>query len=162
MKFKKREEPKSEGNGSSNYLRVDDGKSVTGVFRGEIFEFYQIWPQGGAKQVFAEPTAGAKRRYKVNFVTIEGGKAVAKVWDFPNSVYNMLADLGEDLGEDVFDNTKFKLTKRGTGKETKWTVVALGQLDDKGLRAIEAVQLNVLDGGVSGPKSETLDDEVPF
>jgi hypothetical protein len=51
VKFTKREMPRGDGNGGS-YLKVTEGSPVKGVFRGEVHEFYQAWPQGGQKQIF--------------------------------------------------------------------------------------------------------------
>lgn len=157
MKLVKREVPKSEGNGTSNYLKISDGQNATGVFRGEVYEFWQNWPKGGEKQVFNEPTPGASSRFKVNFVTNEDGKAVAKVWEFGLTVYNMLAEIGENF---ELDQTKVKISRRGSGKETQWIIIPLGPLDAKGLKSVSAVPLNLLEVGASAKQEEEKD--VPF
>lgn len=158
MKFTKRELPKHEGNGSSNYLKVEDGKSIQGVFRGEVHEFYQSWPQGGQKMIFDVPTAGASARFKINFVCQDDGKLQAKVWEFGVSVYNQLAELSENFD---LEKTKVKITRRGTGKNTQWMIIPLGPAEAKGLKLIEAVPLNVLNGQQSAPSQENKADEEP-
>lgn len=166
MQFKKRAAPKKSDGHSSDYLKVDDGKSVTGVFRGEIFEFYQSWPQGGDKQVFDKPTAGASLRFKANFVVNEGGKYVAKVWEFGLVVYNTLAEIADNF---PIETTKIKISRRGLQKDTQWTIIPLGAVDAKALKAIEAVPLNILGeqakmdpGNVLGAGLEDEDETIPF
>jgi hypothetical protein len=169
MKFTKREVPKGEGNGTSNYLKVGDGKSVTGVFRGEVHEFWQSWPRGGTKQVFGEPTPGASSRFKINFVTSEDKRLVAKVWEFGLTVYNQMAELSENFD---LETTSVKISRRGMDKNTQWIIIPLGPIDKKALKGIEAVGLNVLDGGYasaheppipwSGSDNDHTEDELPF
>lgn len=162
MKFTKRAAPNSEGTSSANYLKVLDGQSVTGVPRGEIFEFYQKWPQGGMKETFDKPTMGASSRFKINVVVHEDGKFIAKVFEFGPRVYGQFANIAEEL---EITKTKIKISRRGSMKNTEWTIIPLGPVDGKALKSIEAVELNPL--GVAGASApvETADDdsgEVPF
>jgi hypothetical protein len=135
--------PKNDGNGGA-YLKLEDGTAVTGVFRGEVFEFFQIWPYGGDKQVFATRVPGSSSRFKINFVTQEGGKFVAKVWEIGLSVYNQLADIAEEYDLEV---TKVKITRRGEGKATNYMVLPLikEKIPKAAMAEIEAVKLNALD-----------------
>ena len=153
-KLVKRGAPKTEGNVASNFLKVDDGQSATGIFRGEIFEFWQKWPKGGKKEVFTEPTAGAASRFKVNFVTMEGGKPVAKVWEFGVSVYNMLAELQKDFD---LEKTNMKISRRGVDKNTQWMIIPLGAASEDGLKTISQVSLNILDGVQDQPQKASGD-----
>lgn len=160
MRLTKREGPKSEGNGPSNYLKVGDGQKVSGVFRGECHEFWQVWPQGGQKQVFADPTPGASNRFKANFVVHEDGKFVAKVFEFGLTFYNQLAEIGENYD---LETTKIQISRRGLGKATQWMVLPLGPVDKKALPLIEATPLNILNGGQlseSAPKNN--EEGLPF
>lgn len=161
MKFTKREAPKNEGIGASNFLKVADGQSVQGVFRGEVHEFYQSWPRGGEKQIFDKPTPGASSRFRLNFVTQEDGKFVAKVWEFGLTVYNQLAEISEAYPLEV---TKVKISRRGVDKNTQWMIIPLGPVDKKALPTIEAVNLNILNGQATTQESapEKEDDEIPF
>lgn len=160
-KLTKREVPKSEGNGASNFLKIADGKSAMGVFRGEIFEYWQKWPKGGQKQIFNEPTMGAASRFRFNFVTKEDGKVVAKVWEFGLTVYNMLAEISENFD---LEKTNIKISRRGVDKNTQWIIIPLGAVDEKNIKAIEAVPLNILE--VSDQPKDTTpsadSSEVPF
>jgi hypothetical protein len=138
MKFKHVQLKQSDGNGGGTFLKVEEGKSVNVVFRGDVFEFYQVWPQGGTKQVFTEPTAGASMRFKVNAIVHEDGKFVAKLWEFPPTVSNLLFEISQEVD---LTKTKCKLSRVGSGKKTQWVVIPLGPLDAKALKAIDAVEL---------------------
>lgn len=138
MKFEHVQMKQSDGGGNGTFLKVEDGKSVNVVFAGELFKFYQSWPQGGTKQVFTEPTAGASVRFKANVIIHEDGKFIAKIWEFPASVNNMLFEISNELD---ITKTKCKISRMGGGKKTQWMVFPLGPVDAKSLKAIEAVEL---------------------
>ncbi len=160
MKFTKRSALASEGTSAANYLKILDGQSVTGVPRGEVFEYWQKWPQGGMKEVFAVPTMGASSRFKINVVVQEDGKFVAKVFDFGPRVYNQLADIAEELD---LTKTKIKISRRGSAKNTEWNIFPLGTVEGKALTAIEAVELNKLGASGSTPAPAADDGgELPF
>jgi hypothetical protein len=42
------------------------------------------------------------------------------------------------------EKAKVKITRRGTGTDTKYSVLPIGTIDEKSLKLIEAVELNVL------------------
>lgn len=141
-------EKQSDGNGGGAFLKIEDGKSVNGVFRGELYTFYQSWPQGGTKQIYDVPTAGASMRFKANVVIFEDGKFVAKVWEFPVTVNNMLYEIAGELD---ITKTKCKISRLGSGKKTQWMVFPLGPLDAKALKQVEAVELLPLAGQAAQP-----------
>jgi hypothetical protein len=141
MKFTKRETLNRESGGISNYLKLGDGQSVEGVFRGEVFEFYQDWPKGGMKKIYSEPTEGASLRFRANFVVYEDGKYIARVFDFGVTVYNVLADIAENYD---IEKTKIKITRRGIEKQTQWMILPLGAIEAKILKSVALVELNVL------------------
>lgn len=164
MIFTKREVPKGDGKA---YIKVEAGKNVTGVLRGKVFEFYQIWPYGGEKQVFSEPVPGSSSRFKVNIVVHEGGQFVAKVWEFGLSIYNQLAEYADSV---EIETTKIKISRIGEGKKTNWIVVPVIKepLNKKQLAEIDAVELNDLVSGaephtpVGSFDSEMKSEETPF
>lgn len=169
MKFTKRE-VKSEGSGGKDYLQVKDGKSVVGVFRGEVYEFWQVWPDGGEKQVFDHAVPGASSRFKINFVTREGDKSVAKIWEFGIRIYNNLADLSQDCD---LETTKIRISRRGSKTATQWTLspVVKEPLSIGHIKAIEAVPLHILGKGATAQTDSTFEgddspmpsaDDLPF
>lgn len=149
MQFPKRAASTSEGISAANYLKLSDGQSVTGVARGEIYKFYQRWPQGGQKEVFSVPTSGASLRYKINVVVPENGGFSAKVFEFGNKVYDQFAEIAENF---EIENVKIKISRKGSGKSTDWFVLCLGPVDSKALKSIAAVELNAL-----GPQEGVAD-----
>lgn len=131
------------GDGGGAFLKIEDNSSVNGIIRGDVLKFYQYWPRGGDKQIFDKPTAGAKPRFKVNFIVYEDGKFCAKTWEYPPTVSNMLADIAEayDLSQ-----TKIKISKDVHGERTSYRVMPLAneKLSPKVLKEINAVELNTL------------------
>lgn len=160
MKLTKRE-TKSGGEGGGLFLRLGDGENVTGIFRGEVYEFWQSWPQGGVKQVYEVPTPGASSRFKANIIVKEGDKFIAKVFEFGTSFYNQLAELNEEYD---LETTKVKISRRGAGKETNWIVMPLLKepLQPKIIAMIEAVPLNELAPKAIVNYAPIPDDGLPF
>lgn len=170
MKFKRMAVSSGNGDGGP-FLKIEDNSSVTGVLRGEVFEFYQSWPEGGSKQIFDKPTAGAMPRFKVNFIVFEEGRFIAKIWDFPPTISNMLADIGDSYD---LSTIKIKITKNRSGKRVSYMVLPLAgdkdKLSAKHLKEINAVELNILGHQEPAPQPAVknfapgADDEsdVPF
>jgi hypothetical protein len=164
MKFEHVQTKGGGGLEGGSFLKIEEGKSVNGVFRGELKKFWQSWPLGGTKQVFDEPTPGSSIRFRANVVVNEGGKFIAKVWEFGAPVNNMLFEYSQEM---EITKVKCKITRTGSGKKTQYIVIPLGPLDAKALKAIEAVELLPLE-----PKEFTKEeadaankgdsDEVPF
>ncbi len=143
MKFERVQMSQGSKDGGGSFLKIEDNSSVNILVRGDVLKYYQNWPRGGEKLVFDKPTAGAKPRFKVNVIIHEDGKFVAKVWDFPPTVSNMLADIAEayDLSQ-----TKIKISKDKFGDKTSYRVMPLAneKLTAKHLKEINAVELNTL------------------
>lgn len=141
MKFQKREITQSEG--SSLFLKLKDGESVSGMFRGEVYEFYAKW-EGNRSHVTNPLDQEAKVRFRLNFVMKEDSKLVAKIWEFGLVVYNQLADLDAEY---PLEETKVKITRRGTGTDTTYSILPLvkEKIDPKTMTAILSVPLNHLE-----------------
>lgn len=166
MKFPKKSAPTGEGIAAGSYLKIGDGQSVTGVPRGDVHEFFQRWPQGGQKEVFLVPTAGAAPRYRINVVVHEDGKFCAKVFEFGPSVYGQFSEISDNF---EIDKTKVKISRKGSGKNTEWFILPLGPVDPKALKAIVATELNALApqsapaaGGEPGNVLGADDEGMPF
>lgn len=161
MKFTKRDIPEGSGTGGL-FLKFKDGESRVGVFRGEVYEFYQKW-ENGKSQVVTAGTPEAKSRFRLNFVTKEDGELKVKIFEFGLMVYNQLAEISEDY--DV-EKTAVKITRRGTGTDTVYMIMpAKDQPNSAQMKAIEALSLNVLEHK-DAPKVEAAPDaddpELPF
>lgn len=152
------------GVGAENFLNVADGESQTVIFRGLPLLYYQHWPNGGDKQIFTEPTPGAKPRYMWNAVIFDpkNKKFVAKVWDMAGSTYELLFKINK---HSPLEQTKIEISRKGTLKNTRWTIIPLGPVDPKALPQIEAVPLNILHREPSASVEETeadSNDGLPF
>lgn len=161
MKFEKREIPEGKG---GLFLKFKDGESKVGVFRGEIYEFFQVW-EGGKSLVVSSDHPGAKSRFRLNFVTKEEGEMKARIFEFGLTVYNMLAEISEDYD---LEQTAVKITRRGVGTDTTYMIMPAKQQPSAAqLKSIQAMDLAVLEHK-DGPKppaaeSEAQDDsELPF
>jgi hypothetical protein len=143
MKFTKRDMPERDDRGPGIFLKFKDGESKTGVCRGEVYEFFQVW-ENGKSQVVARDHADAKSRFRLNFVILEDGKFVPKIFEFGIVVYNLLAEISEEYD---LEKTKVKITRRGTGTDTVYMVLPLLKepISAKTMKEIEAVPLNILE-----------------
>lgn len=174
MKLPKRESSGG-GLGSDKFLKLKDGESVNGIFRGEIHEFYIKW-DGGKSSVVGPNEAGAKVRFKLNFVTFKESKFQVLVWEFGQPVYNQLSDINSEYD---LSKIKVKISRRGTGLDTEYAILPLladkDKLNPATMSQIELLSLNILDtksqsktpdtgwGGSDdfGPPPES-DDEIPI
>ncbi len=169
MKFQKKE--KSEAGG--NYLKIKDGESVKGVFRGEIHEFRIKWENNKSIEI-PETDPTRMNRFRLNFIVYEGSKFIAKTWEFGITVYDQLASIHSEYD---LQKTKVKITRQGTGTDTAYHVLPLLKEPIAGpvLAAIEAVPLNILNAKKSegrpppdfpedfgDPPPEEDHDQLPF
>lgn len=161
MKFTKREMPTGNGNGAGIFMKFKDGESKNGVFRGEIYEFRQKWENGRSLLVATDDPEG-KDRFRLNFVVFEDGQFKAKIFEFGLTVYNQLADIADEYD---LETTKVKITRRGTGTDTTWTIMPLLKepLSPATLGEIEAVPMNILEHRDKPLAKASGDDEgLPF
>lgn len=139
MKFK----PKSED--GKNFLKLEEGKPVTGVFRGELHEQWVHWIKEGAsssraackRQTFAgceHCKVGHKARFsfRLNFITKEkkeDGKEeyVAKILEKGRKIYDLLRDLQETLQETGYnlEQQTVKIIQTGEGLNTHCNIIAV-------------------------------------
>lgn len=159
MKFEFVQTAQSEGSAGGPFLKLDTGESVNAVLRGNYYKFWQIWPQGGSKQIFDQPTSGAQMRFRVNVIVHEEGKFVAKIWEFPVMTNNMLVEIQKEVN---LQTTKLKISRTGQGKKKAWMIIPLGPLDAKALKQVEAVELNILEPQQSANEAPTAKDEFGF
>lgn len=155
---------KSNGDGG-NFIKLPANEPVELLLRGELYQYWQIWPEGGEKMIFDKPTAGAQIRFKANVIVSEEGKPVVKLWDFPVTVNNMLFKIARhhDLTQ-----TKIEVTKQVQGKRTSYMVMALDKVEPKKLKALEALKLTEFAPAESpavknhAPGADDGDGDLPF
>ena len=161
------EESPNTGNGSNIFVSLKDGESIKGIPQGKNKVFYKKWADG--KSVECDKSEdGAKFRFKLNLVINENGEYRAKVFEQGPSVYNALKELSEDYN---LEETVIKITRKGTGLDTRYTVMPMPtKLDDKQMKLIEAAELHSLEpqqkNGLKNhaPSAPSFDseEEVPF
>lgn len=160
MKMPKRDVQESSGGGGV-FLKLGDGESVTGVFRGEVYTFYSYWDQASRRSVVVDLDHDmARPRYRLNFITKdESGQLAAKIWEFAGPVYDMLQAINEEY---ALEETTIKVTRKGEGKETEYNLLPLLKtpLTPKALEQIAAVKLQVLNHK-DAPVTEKKTDPFP-
>lgn len=165
MNIPKREIPNGNGAGGDLFLKLKDGESKIGVCRGELYEFFQVWENGRSR--IAEPDEkGAKSRFRLNFVSYENGKFVARIWEFGLTVYNQLAEINEEY---PLEKTKLKVTRKGTGTDTVYMILPMLKepISPKALKDLDGVALNALAHPEAKEKPGTFEsemehDDLPF
>lgn len=151
-----------------SFLKLKDGDSCIGVFRGEPHEFYEIFKQGEVPP----GTKGASFRFRINFVMREGSAYVAKVFQNGITAYKTLQHLNQEY--DGLENVVVKITRTGSTKDdTVYHVLPLPpkqQPSEEAWAVITEVELQDLIGGSSKKINEpSFDapmpdehDEIPF
>ena len=137
MEFKSR--PKQASGGGDQFLKLIDGESVVGVFRGKIHTFYNKWVNG--KSELASPDdPQAKCRHRVNVVIVVDNKPVARVFEFSDPVYDQLAEINNEY---PLESIKIKITRMGIDKNTRYSFIPLAK-QPVNIKAIEQVELHIL------------------
>lgn len=110
-----------ESGGSKNFLKLKDKESVSGIFMGDLHEFFVMW-ENGKSRVVSEGEDGAKFRFRVNFVVKEGAVYVPKIFEQGLTVYRQLSELNDEYGLDAI---VVKITRNGIGTDTAYSLLPL-------------------------------------
>jgi hypothetical protein len=160
MKF--RDNLPEQGSGSKNFLKLKDRESVTGVFCGDIREFFGIWENSKMTEV-PEGTPKAGFRFRVNFVVKEGSNYIPKIFENGVSVYRQLAELNEEY---PLEETVVKITRNGTGTDTTYSILPMPpkmQMTKEAKEYLKKLELLPLESRESSsPSSFDSDEEIPF
>ena len=154
-----------ESGGSADFLKLKDKESVTGVFRGDVYEFCGSWKD--AKFVLGE---GKSFRFRINFLTKDNDVLVAKIWEQGVTVYNQLKDLHAEYG---LPETIVKITRTGTGaSDTSYSILPIKKSEvseamEKQLAAVVLKELGHEEKDKDKPKVSSgptfdTDEEIPF
>lgn len=142
-----------------NYLKLKDGESVVGIFRGETYSFRIKWENGKSSHVL-DPNPANHNRWKLNFVMKEGNAFVAKLWEFGVTVYDQLAEINSEYD---LDKTKVKISRRGTGTDTQYSILPLLKepIPPQIMKEIESTKLNpIVKDSVIEPRANPVFDEM--
>lgn len=151
------------------FLKLKDGEEITGVFKGLLYEFYQVWD---TKEIFPwdtprnERPANASFRFRVNFITKEGASYVAKVMEQGSTIYNAIRDLNEEY---ALEETVVKIKRTGSTKDdTRYSILPVapkGQPTPAGWTVINKVPLIKLEHGHKAKANGAAEpefDNAPF
>jgi hypothetical protein len=151
--------------GSKNFLKIKDGESVRGVFIGEMHVFHTKWI-GGKSVPCDNKDPDGKVRFRNNFVYHDAAQdqLVVKIWDFPWSVFEQLKDINSEY---PLEETKVKITRSGTMKETTYSILPLvgpkDLLTKDQIAAINGMPLLPLEKKSDAVKEFDTDaDTIPF
>lgn len=141
------------------FIKLKDGERLVGVFKGNPYEFHQVWE---GKKIVPPGTKGSAFRFRINFITKEGASYVAKVWEQGATVYHMLKDLNENY---PLEETVVEVKRTGSTKDdTRYSVLPLppkNQPTDAGWRVINQVPLLSLEHEGAKKEEAPWPDEAP-
>jgi hypothetical protein len=138
MKFKKVQE----NSGSDSFLKLKDKQSVVGVFVGEPYEFYSVFENQQQREV-PDGTAGAKFRFRLNFIMKDGQNLVPKIFENSAKVYRQLDEINHEY--DGLDTIYVKITRNGEKLETTYSILPSKMpLTAEEIARIKALKLHVL------------------
>lgn len=116
---------------SKNFIRLKDGESVRGVFRGDIHEFHTHW-SGTRTQVCTgpgcvlckeNPSVKPAFRFRLNLVVKDGEGYAAKIFENGWKVYQQLREINDEV---PLESILVKIGRTGSGKnDTSYTVIAV-------------------------------------
>jgi hypothetical protein len=144
MKFRNIETPTGGGQSGGLFVKIKEGAPVSGVLRGEIYEFKQVWENGKSKVVSDDHPDG-KTKFRANFIVNEDGKFQAKILEFGVMLYQQFATIADDYD---IETTSIKITRTGQGTDTTYQATPLppkSQPTPANLKAMEALTLNILE-----------------
>lgn len=122
------------------FIKLKDGESIQGVLTGEPYQFRQIWAKGNTKYFNAtDDVEGSSFRFRINMVIKENGMLVSKILEQSYNVFKQLQDLSSEYD---LSRTSIKISRRGTGAETTYTILPLpnGTLDDASFASIDSME----------------------
>jgi hypothetical protein len=111
------------GSESKSFLRLKDGESAAGVFRGDPYEFFVLWENKQAT-VVQEGTPGAKFRFRINFIIkMPNGAYEARILEQGSTVYKDLKAIHKEYN---LEQTAVKITRQGsTMNDTHYSLMPL-------------------------------------
>lgn len=141
--------------GSSKFVKLDDGETIEGVIRGEPVFFWNNFDKKDTQPYVlgkSRPGKGYIFRFRVNFIVKTDAGYSAKILEHGSRMLNTLEDIRD---EDGFDNV-FRIKRLGKGTDTTYTIKLKKALTDEEKAIYNDIPLNDL----SLTKGE--EDDVPF
>lgn len=156
---------------SGNFMKLEDGQRVKGVFRGDPKIFRTHWIGGRSHLCTGRDTcehckAGDKSKFRflINFVSKVDGVWMAKVFEQGYGVYKDLKEMHENDYD--LENTCITLSRSGKGTDTRYSIIPTknnGDLKPADFKALGAVPLNPLSDDAAGDtEASDADEDAPF
>ena len=138
--------PSTGSGGATTFLKIEDGQSVTGIFQGQPYTFWNKWI-GSRSEVCSETDPDKKFRFKINFVQKVNGTLTPLIWEGGGRLYDDLKKLNAEY---TLEETIVKITRSGTGMETRYSIMPIKENQvDAGLKTLlSALTLHELDPDV--------------
>lgn len=154
---------------SGIFIRLKDGQSVTGVFRGDPYDFKQHWKNN--KSVLCEGDGcplcqeGVKAvfRFRINFVTQENGELVVKIFEQGRESYKTLKELHK-IDYDL-EKTFVKIARTGSGpRDTAYSIrpIPKWQVPQETDQKLSTLKLHDLVGMQQAQDAPNSDEDIPF
>jgi hypothetical protein len=144
---------KTKGEGGM-FVKIKDGESIEGVFRGEPYTYYSAFKDPNEYQHWSE---GKSFRFKISFLVKEGEEWKAKIFQQGSRVAKDLLAVKEEYG---LDNV-FKIKRTGSDKDdTKYSILFKRALTPFEKDAIAKVKDQNLVGNVA-TTTQDYDDTPP-
>lgn len=153
---------------TGEFIRIQSGEAVIGVFRGEPHDYIKHWVnnrtemcQGDGCENCAQGVKGTFR-FRINFMVKEGNTYVAKIFEQGRRVYDQLKGLHADYD---LEQTVVKITRQGSGaKDTTYTVLPVpkGTLSKEAQDALSKIKLHDLTNQIEEHAESNGDSDVPF
>ena len=121
--------------GGGFFIKLKNGESIEGLFRGEPYCFYQIFED---KKEYSERVEGSSFKFKINFIIKEKGAYVPKILQQGVTLAKLVRKYTNECGMD----TLFKIEREGSGKDdTTYYLIPKGPVLPESLKQINAVKL---------------------
>ena len=147
--------PRPKGLGRDNFVKLNDGQEITGVFRGVPHTFRRHWEGNrGSECIGAEcPLCKAESekkepkrpafRFRINLLTSAEGKYAPKIFEGGGELYDELSSLDKKFN---LAQTPVTITRRGTGTNTRYSIIPLPHMPvskemDKQISAVTLLPL---------------------
>jgi len=140
---------------SNPFLKLNDGESIEGVFRGDPYFFYSKF-QDETNTEYKEWQPGLNFRFKVNFVTKIGDELISKVFNSGKTVASRIKYLLEEYGEDCL----FKILRQSESKKVFYHIDFKSNLTPEQIDRVNSTPLNKLVAENSNDNFPSLQDEV--
>ena len=166
MAWAKIEYENSNSYGKGAFLSLKPAESAVGVFVGEPLMYQNHYKLGRCSEDrdCKHCIAGSKPsfRFEANFITIENGMWVCKVFASGVNAYNSICVLGEDYDLGTY---KFRLTRMNDDKKP-WAITPIprGDLSADESHLISKVEWKVKVDAKPAPakKLDGMDDDIGF